>query len=247
MFSMLIVCRSPIFLSAGSDSQWWAQPSCCQQHLLFHQPRDRAQTRAASAESREYVCTPNYAKFRWRKVEKDKGAERHGHPGVSRWRGQAAPILTCGQRATVWPPGPGKSTSQPAPACWSQTCEWARWNPRVGNQCRPHRRPQRYGDSRHWRCRWNKDNTSLFRGKLQDRFSSADQHWSLDAVENRAADTQKPRDATWINMSQQSPKHRATITLRKKPQTSEKMSESYFIINWTARKTPTVIKIPQSL
>lgn len=29
-------------------------------------------------------------------------------------------------------------------------------------------------------------------GKLEDWFSSADQHRSLDAVENRAADTQKP-------------------------------------------------------
>lgn len=85
------------------------------------------------------------------------------HPDVSRWLRKLASILTCAQRATVWLPGREKSTFQPAPECWSQTCEWAHWNPRVENLCQPHRHPQQYGDSRHWRCHWNKDKTSLFR------------------------------------------------------------------------------------
>lgn len=86
----------------------------------------------------------------------------HGHRDASQWLGQLAPILTFEQRATVLLPGQERSTFQPMPECWSQTCEWAHWNPRVENLCQPHRRPQQCGDSRHWRYRWNKQKTGPF-------------------------------------------------------------------------------------
>lgn len=156
-------------------------------------------------------------------------AQRHGcFPGVV----TVSPVLTCEQRATVWLPGRERSTFQPAPGCWSQTCEWARWNPRVENLCQPPRRPQQYGGSRHWRCRWNTDKPSAFRGEAGNRFGSADQYQSLNAVENQSAATPvtgvihlKATDGMNINMSQQSPNiphnHKQVVT-EKPPNLSAK-------------------------
>lgn len=73
------------------------------------------------------------------------------------WDKQTESILTFEQRVTLWMSDQEMNTFQPGPTYWSQTYEWAHWNPVGGNLYQPPHHPQQYAGSRHWHCRWKEN------------------------------------------------------------------------------------------